>query len=520
MKKILVVDDEFLVRLGLKTIIEWEAYGYKIVGDVTNGKEALEIFDKIDPDILLTDIKMPVMDGFKLIEEVRKKKKNIQIVILSHYDDFSFAQKAVEFGADHYILKSEMNEKNLVYLLKSLSNKGRESGGNDIDLKIGRENYLKDQLFGKPADDDFVPFTLTSPPTNLFENINHFIIRGFCETSMLPENSGDMLSKTVRTIVEKLFSKPAFVSYFYKQQLYFSSIIPLKEGTTQKPINEIVDYMKQLIRNIKQYFDVAVQIGISGFGKPAHFTYMIGEAEAARKNCFFTSNSICIYSSEVQPKTEDVLISHTGLSAYIDQDDREGLTKYISEIFGELRRIKNYSVLINAIIDLLSMGKSICEAQKIDKLPSLSPAKFSYENFRVMPFINDVEKYIKTLYEAIANAKTSNSANFSLPIRSTISYIKRNYANNITLTDVARESEVSSSYLSLIFKQEMGVNFSNYLSEYRIEIAKKLLISTNKKIYEIADEVGFSSPYYFSKVFKEYTGLTCKEYKEKYAKAM
>ena len=102
MQKVLVVDDEFLVRLGLKTTIDWEAHGYKIVGEASNGKEALEIFDREDPDILLTDIKMPVMDGFKLIEEVRKRKKRIRIVILSHYDDFAFAQKALKFGATQY----------------------------------------------------------------------------------------------------------------------------------------------------------------------------------------------------------------------------------------------------------------------------------------------------------------------------------------------------------------------------------------------------------------------------------
>ena len=143
MKKVLIVDDEFLARLGLKTLIDWEEFGYKIVGEAANGKEALEILDRTDPDILLTDIKMPVMDGLTLIEEVRKRKKNIQIVVLSNHDDFSYAQKAIKFGVTLYILKSELNEANISNLLKNLSDVSYENTEKNADNKTQRENYLK-----------------------------------------------------------------------------------------------------------------------------------------------------------------------------------------------------------------------------------------------------------------------------------------------------------------------------------------------------------------------------------------
>ena len=517
MKRVLVVDDEFLVRLGLRTTMDWEAHGYRIVGEASNGKEALEMFDVADPDILLTDIKMPVMDGFKLIEEARKRKRNLQIVILSHYDEFSYVQKALEFGATQYILKSEMNEQKLIDLLQKLSLKDKNQAVEETDIKTERENYLKELLFGKPADDDFMATNVMEPPAGLFDESAYMVIRGFCETSMLHEDSRKMLSQTVGTILDKAFTDASTVMIFYKEQLYFTSIASAKEGDCVKGAQDTVKSMQQLIRNIKQYFEVVVQIGLSGLGKPERFPVMIGEAEQARKICFFSLQPIEVFYPEmIQGKEKHVRVSRSKLSSFVEEKNKQGLKEYIAGIFNELRLVRSYRTFKNAVIDLLSVARTICVEQKIDQTSSLSPAKFSYENCLVMPFIDNVETYIQELYDAIADAAVNRESGYSALVQNTIAYIKDNYASNISLSDAAEVSQVSSSYLSLIFKQETGINFSNYLTDCRMEMAKKMLVTTNKKIYEIAEEIGFSSPYYFSKVFKEYTGMTCKEYKDKY----
>lgn len=517
MKRVMVVDDEFLVRLGLRTTMDWEAHGYKIVGEASNGKEALEMFDEADPDILLTDVKMPVMDGFTLIEEARKKKKNLQVVILSHYDEFAYVQKALEFGATQYILKSEMNEQKLIDLLQRLSLREKAQAVEDTDKKTERENYLKDLLFGKPANEDFAGTASMAPKPGLFDDNTYMVVKGFCETSMLHEDSRKMVSQTVRTILEKAFSDASTVMLFYKDQLYFTSIVCVKDGNSVKGVQDTVKAMQQLIRNIKQYFEVVVQIGLSSMGKPEQFPIMMGEAEQARKICFFSLQPIEVFYPEMaQGKDKHIRISRSKLSAFIEEKDRDGLKKYIAGIFNELKQIRSYGTFKNAVIDLLSVARTICEEQKIDQTSSLSPAKFSYENCLVMPFIDNVETYIQELYTAISDAAVNRESGYSAVVQNTIAYIRNNYSSNISLSDAAAVSQVSSSYLSLIFKQETGVNFSSYLTDYRMEMAKKMLVSTNKKIYEIAEEIGFSSPYYFSKVFKEYTGMTCKEYRDKY----
>ncbi|NLW02840.1 MAG: response regulator [Clostridiaceae bacterium] len=518
MKRVLVVDDEFLVRLGLRTTMDWEAHGYEIVGEASNGREALEMFDEADPDILLTDIKMPVMDGFKLIEEARKRKKNLQVVILSHYDEFTYVQKALEFGAVQYILKSEMNEQKLIDLLQKLSLKDKSQPVEEPDIKAESENYLKDLLFGKAPDDDFTAEDGAAPPAGLFSGSAYIAIRGFCETSMLHEDSRKMLSKTVKTIVDKAFSDASTVMFFYKDQLYFTSIVNAKDGSIITGLQDAVKAMQQLIRNIRQYFEVVVQVGLSMLGKPERFPAMIGEAELARKVCFFSMQPVEVFYPEMaRGKEKHIRISRSKLSSFIDEKDKAGLKEYILGIFNELKSEKSYGTFKNAVIDLLSVARTICEEQKIDQTSSLSPAKFSHENCLVMPFIDNAETYMQELYAAIADAAINHESGYSALVQNTIAYIRSNYSKNISLSDAAEAAEVSSSYLSLIFKQETGVNFSNYLTDYRMEMAKKMLVNTNKKIYEIAEDIGFSSPYYFSKVFKEYTGLTCKEYKDKNA---
>ena len=139
MKKILIADDEFLVRLGLKTTIDWEQHGFIIVGEAKNGKEALELFEQSDPDILLTDIRMPVMDGLEVIQTVKQKKRSLKCVILTHYDDFNYAKEAIKLGASDYILKSDLNSDNLFSILNRISNEIDAETKKSSELSVNNE---------------------------------------------------------------------------------------------------------------------------------------------------------------------------------------------------------------------------------------------------------------------------------------------------------------------------------------------------------------------------------------------
>jgi len=289
MKRVMIVDDEFLVRLGLRTTINWAAHGYMIAGEASNGREALDLFDEVNPDILMTDIKMPVMDGLELISEVNKKKK-LQVVILSNYDDFTYARKAVQLGASQYILKSEINEKSLLDLLKSLT---FESGKEEKVEASGwqkREEYLRGQLFGLPVNGDISPKSIAVPDKSVFSNPPYVVLRGFCDVSGLSESSSDMLSKTIKSIIDTTLEEPVYCSSFFKGQFYFSVICSVAKLGTD-PLLKLKEQSKLLVRNTKHYFDVDLRVGISSAGGCNSFPQMFAQAETERKRCFFTKFS-------------------------------------------------------------------------------------------------------------------------------------------------------------------------------------------------------------------------------------
>ena len=191
------------------------------------------------------------------------------------------------------------------------------------------------------------------------------------------------------------------------------------------------------------------------------------------------------------------------------------MLEYIQNIFMKLREAGNYSAVYSAFIDFISVGKLIHEKYQLEEEASLSERKFKHDAFFDLSFISDVEMYIYELYLSLLFTQQNGKAGYSHIVKMCNNFIEREYDRNIGLADAAEYAGVSNSYLSLIFKQETGVNFNAALVQYRIEKAKKLLASTSLKIYQVAEKVGFLTPDYFSKVFREISGCTCKEYRNR-----
>ncbi|GMQ62612.1 response regulator [Vallitalea maricola] len=123
MYKVLIIDDEVLVRVGLKTTINWENIGFTVVAEASNGEQGYEQYKKHMPDVIITDIRMPKKDGLWLVEEVRKENADVKILVLTCYDEFSYARKALKVGADDYILKSEVEDEELISIMSKIKNK-------------------------------------------------------------------------------------------------------------------------------------------------------------------------------------------------------------------------------------------------------------------------------------------------------------------------------------------------------------------------------------------------------------
>ena len=528
MKRILIVDDEYIVRLGLKTIVDWAAFGYTVAGEAGSGREALDFFEKNPVDVILTDIKMPVMDGLELTRAIRAENKRVHIIILSHYDEFSYAQEAIQLGAFRYILKSELTKINLENVLKSLhfSSDDPLTGERRAEWKEQWEECIEKFMLStflrqlKGEKKEVQKLSRCNPPEEAVSGTGEWVVFSVsCRTTSLQSEAREKFPKTLGVLFDDAFRGAAGRGHYYGDDFHFAAIVPAPEDGTSLS-EEINKSCMQIVKNVRQYYDVNLFIGASAGGKAADCGRLLEEAHKARIGCFFSAQLfVGLFSKNTEAGAEKTakkkgLISYTKLVELIDTNQKEAMLGYIQTVFGALRAGKNYAAVYDAFIDFLSVGKLIHEKYQLEEEASLSEHKFKYDAFFDLPFIGDVEKYIYELYLSLLSTKQNGKASYSHIVKKCIDFIHSNYMHNIGLSEAAKQAEVSHSYLSFIFKQETGVNFNAALAQYRIEKAKELLADTNLRIYQVAEQVGFSNPYYFSKVFREIAGCTCKEYRD------
>jgi two-component system response regulator YesN len=520
MKRILIVDDEYLVRLGLKTIIDWAEHGYVVAGEASNGREALELFDRAGADVILTDIKMPVMDGLELTRAIKEKNKKVKIIILSHYDEFSYAQEAINLGAFRYILKSELTRTNLLNVLKSLFYTANEEeadslkGGDPETIAARRERYIESCLFPFLQDVSAMGVCPPLPEDAAGPKGKYIILCAVCHLTALLHDARKMFPKTVKVLFAEAFADTVSFAGYHHERFELAAIVPFT-GNDPPPENKIAEACARIVRNVHQYYDVNLFIGMSSSGGADDMARLFTEAARAVELCFFSEKSFVHgYDRDgTLPSMAPPRISYEKLGAFIEANQEDEMLEYIQNVFRRLRELKNYTAVHNAFIDFLSSGKAIREKYRLNNQTALNESKFAYDCFYVLLFIGDVELYINNLFLELLAGKKSGGITYSFIVKKSITFIQQNYTKNITLSDAAENAEVSHSYLSFIFKQETGINFNTWLSKYRVEEAKKLLEETNLRIYQVAERVGFSNPYYFSKVFKEFAGMSCKEFR-------
>ncbi|MFP3156196.1 response regulator [Lachnospiraceae bacterium ZAX-1] len=515
MYRILIVDDEFLVRLGLKTTIDWNAHGYEIVGEASNGREALDMIPTCKPDIVLSDIMMPFMDGLEFITEAKKLACNIYFIILSNYENFQYAKTGISLGVSQYILKSEINAETLLSALKSVKKEQTASGGFERTEQKEQTIWLRNILSKVQINRCISAERTEMIPEGLFDVKAFYVaIKYFCNISQLSEQSLEMLSKTMVSLVENEFDDVIYCEMTYKENYYITLIcatLSLDESDSY-----YIEKSQILSRKLKYYFSVNFKGGISTVQDANQLVALLCEAEKARQNCFFGGNDFCVYDKNFQDKLKQIdkiHVSSTKIMALFENRQRQELESYIKEILKQLRAQRKYTDAKRIFIDFLSIASAYMEKNAITVTATLQN-KLDYESWDILNSIDEVEDYLCDIFDNIVYGSHKTGEGYSSSVKKSIAYIEANYASNISLTDVAEYVGISKSYLSMLFKQEAGINFVAYLSQYRIEQAKEILITTNHKIYEIADMVGFYSPYYFSKIFKEITKMQCKEYRD------
>lgn len=534
MKKVLIVDDELLVQVGLNSMINWEDHGLAVVGDAKNGQEAIEIFERLDPDIVFVDIAMPVMNGFELIKILKKKKPSIKTCILTSHTDFNYVKEAASLNVCEYLLKSELTRDNLSKCIRNILQQFDQEPANEDSNTVSTTMYS-----GNLVEDDL--FKIITGFYKSKEEMNAIIEKykfsfkqhiWVISVALIIVNDIDLeryhkdpnhFKTVIMSLAKQVFLEKDFTVYstVIEDKIIFIYSIDMKEDIPNVK-GKILNLLYILQKNLKQFLNIDLHIGISGSTESfIKLDELYKQAYKAKEYCFFESDNIAVYDENLlQQKSSIPKINYSQFEKLLLKGDIDELEKNLNQIFDQFYSCKNKEYIKTLFIDLLSRAKVFIEPllNKQNTL-TLTEDNFNYNTFQQLYTFEAVKDYIINIYkEAIRIERSQGQEQYSYTIQKSIEYIKKNYWKNTTLSEVAEYAEVSKNYLSFLFKQEIKTNFSIFLLNFRIEKSKELLTAGNVKIYEIAHRVGFENPYYFSKVFREIVGVTCKEYQKLYYK--
>lgn len=496
--KVLLVDDEILLRNGLKHLLNWEKEGFKVIGEASTGLEALKIIEKEKPHIIISDIVMPSMDGVSLCQKINEKYPEIQIIILSSYSDFKYVKETFKYGVKDYILKPSLSEDSLLSLLKKLALNipgFKLSPSNGIKTL---DNALNNYFYGKTSQDDkqilndfftHDSFTISCSKTttnSLFtlEAIqkylkNHdvsFNVQAFCPSSNLiciiaNYNSNINIEIEFKNLINNICND--------NSNLFF---------VISNPFYEIEKCPKVYEKEIKTYLNYK----------------------------FYFPNLSCILYKNIKITTD--IFNLKKYSEYLYCLDIDNSMKYLSSY------IKNLKATF--FLDSLDV-KSLCNNAIYTTISILDTMNYDVSKL----------KYTKTDYFSLIDNTTCideviNVINsFCLEIQSIqsiqeeprfhfidkiLDYIENNYNEQLSLKMLAEKFHFNYYYLSSYFSTHNDEGFSEYLNKIRIQKSIELLENHDISISEISYMVGYSDNSYFCKVFKKFTGYTPSRYKKMY----
>lgn len=534
MIKVVLVDDEVIIREGIKSEINWEALGMEVVGVAEDGEEALELIEKTQPDIIITDVKMPFMDGLQLVEKIKPNYKNTYIVIISGHDEFEYAQKAIKLGAYDYILKPIDLDYLKEILLKIRSDEEiRKKKENEIDLikqkaavnlPLLKERFFEDVIYRR-----IEPESLSSALANLGFDKKCCCVAAIVQiddyniiTHDMDEERKTTLNIGFYNIIKEIKLDNNVIALSRKYDEYvicimdkFKEILKTKGSDICNKIhsraNKLALYSVTI--SVGNYYD-SIQFLNKSYNEALHalnFKFVVGKGKVIyfSDNVYVTQNgqvnieySILDLISSI--KLCDKKLATEKLKKMIETINTKGSNSYlfiqiiVSNIYVELLKlIKESGGTVDEVLkNSIDIYKGIMGRQTLEEI------------------MNDLLHIISKIIDYM---DMKRSGNFNLELEKAKEFIRQNYMNdNLTLESVANIINMSPSYFSFVFKQKSGRPFIDFLTNVRIEKAKELLLLSDYKSYEISYMVGYDNPTYFSTIFKKLIKLSPTEYRNKY----
>lgn len=497
---ILIVEDEFIMRQGMKHMLEWEKEGFTIVGEATNGQEALELIDTLKPHIIISDIVMPILNGVDFSKIVQEKYPDIQIIILSSYDNFEYVKDTFLNGAIDYILKPTLNPNELLITLNKAVDKipGLELVKNE---DIYYSDLIERYLLGFDSKLETNKFIEVFPDTC-------FRIYGINLKHVFGKNKKAINKMKVK--IEELFITNK--SYSYVKLIINDEILLYI-------INYKISEDKDIIKQIKMYTEnnLLVQENVFFIITPK-FDKLYKIKDIYNEKFLLYLSQKFYYKNEFLLNTNDI-------------DLKDKISKFDFNEFSNLIKIKKFNIAINMIKDYINYAIDV----RIDEYKIKNLIKNLLYNFIVSLEAYEIEtdelrqKYFKIIDEVaysydfieevnkiVLELKDIIYKNINVEeerIIEILEYINGHYDKPIELSDISKAFNFNYYYLSFYFNNHCKEGFSEYLNRIRVEKSCELLKENKFYVSEISSMVGYSDHSYFCRVFKKITGYTPSNYR-------
>lgn len=537
MFKVMVVDDESLTREYLKKIIPIIDSRWQVVCDAMDGQEALDLLETTMVDLIITDIKMPVMDGLQLSKQIYNMHNNIKIVILSGHEEFSFAKEAIKYGVMDYLLKPLVKEDLRTLLNKlacdiqknknselahiSLLNKSEES------TKLVIKNYLKAIVSESSVEIKTLSKSISK--------INSPLIKSKAVLLLLHINEYSILSSSTQ-ISEMPLYKFLLTEVCEDVSVNYKNTITFLDKNENTVILVNIDYeenyiikCKNIFENISKEFHKKTGLTLfGGIGEPESNTFLLKNSYMKAiytLECveLFEDNYLSTFEETIKYKNELKNIKniiYSIVSGILNNDEKLysiSLRRYVDNIPKPvtISILKHCIFLINSLKNSLP---NINEDQITNSLVSLKIILSNSENTLTKEFIYNILMNLLQMF-AFNELPTSSELKSLDIINKAKQYIYAHYSEPISLELIANKISISYSYLSSVFHKSEGESYIKFLTRVRMEEAAKI-IETNPsiKIYDVAEKVGYVNVKHFSCTFKNYFNVTPGEYLEIYYK--
>ena len=504
MYRVIIVDDEPVIRRGLRETIEWDALGLEVAGEAADGNEALKLIREIRPEILITDIRMPDMDGIRLIQELKKLDLNVKITILSGYSDYQYLKEAIRLGVDNYLLKPIDNDE-LISNLKNTVDEIEKESAISLQIRQGtvllRSNTLRRLVTGHIS------------PEELKEKAEFLHIpldagQYLCAVcSMNRQIGAERREQFFRDIIaEKTDRRLAYMDGDGNLALLLISDLPADRSMNQRELEALTE-------KAAREYDIPLMIGA---GLPAEGYGQIRDSYESAKEALeygaFLKNGGIIWYDEVPETTQAEQIpdrtDYEQVKEYIRHGEQESLKAYLESTLDTMtaetgvshRRIRN--LIMHIAVRTTDCFRTIYGSMNAFR----EPADFDYSKLFALHSYHEMRSWLFQLCDGLFAANRTLLGRSNSIVGLAVDYITKHYREGVTLRQVAEDCHVNTSYLGQIFRKETGSAFTDYVNALRIQEACRLLADPTLKVYEIAERVGFTDYHYFLKIFKKVAG--------------